>query len=192
MKGEKTQPTPISAEEYQRFKQWVQDTHGTTRGHLSTEIENALREYRQPSNDRDVLHRIESDVATIMAQVVDGEADGGTDLSAPEVPARAESEKPRPNAPRSEKVEWFIGDRFDRDGGDVTIGALKSMLKSEFGFSEGVLEEYRDLIVAELDAKPHPEFEGRLCWGEKLADAKQAQRDAARKESEEHFGGGDA
>jgi len=39
MKGDTTQPTRISADEYERFKQFVEDVHGSTRGHLKTEIE---------------------------------------------------------------------------------------------------------------------------------------------------------
>lgn len=168
MDGEKVQPTPISKDEYIKFKQWVQDTHGTTRGHLSTEIENALREYRQPSNERDVLHRIEQEVSTIKAQVATTESDGGADIREGSAPAPADTSKPNPNAPRSEKVGWFIGEYYNRSGGSVHVGALKSQLKDEFGFNDGVIEEYVDMVVAELDAKGHPEKDGLFAWGDKI------------------------
>jgi len=165
--GEQVQPTTISKEEYIKFKQWVQDTHGTTRGHLSTEIENALREYRQPDNSYDALARIEDDVATIKAAVAHAESDGGTHLTAEDTRPRentnnsgSNTNKPKPNAPRSKKVEFFVTKYYSREGGRITVGSLKKLIKNEFGFQSGVIDEYVDLVVAELDAKRHPDKAG--------------------------------
>ena len=187
MSDDKVQPTPISEEEYVRFKQFVQDTHGTVRGHLSTELENALREYRQPSNEQDAIHRIEDDVATIKAHLATPEADGGTAPSEPEVPARAKSDKPHSNAPRSEKVEWFLGEYYDGDGGTIVVGVLKDQLKDEFGFTDGVIAEYVDMVLAELDAVTHPEYDGRFVYGEKIQQVREKLQDEATTEVESFF-----
>lgn len=79
--ADRKQPTPIDAGEYDRFVQFVEDVHGGTRGHLRTELENALREYRESyysSSDR--LQRIEEDLSTVKAMVAEAESDGGATL----------------------------------------------------------------------------------------------------------------
>jgi len=141
MKDDTTQPTRISKEEYTRFKQFVQDTHGTTRGHLKTEIENALREYRKPDNSRDALARIEDDVATIKATLATAEADGGSvvDTSREEIHTHAPSDKPPANAATDKKVAYLVDRvREETDISADTASALpRSMLveivKDEYG-----------------------------------------------------------
>ena len=187
MSDDKVQPTPISEEEYVRFKQFVQDTHGTVRGHLSTELENALREYRQPSNEQDAIHRIEDDVATIKAHLATPEADGGTPLSEAEVPARAESDKPHSNAPRAKKLDWFIGKYYNRDGGMLKLGKAKDSLREEFGFNDGLIEEYADMLLVELDTEPHPEWEQMFMWGSEAERVWDERKEAAEQEAEQHF-----
>lgn len=180
MRDELIQPTRISKEEYIKFKQWVQDTHGTTRGHLATEIENALREYRQPNNSHDALARIENDVATIKAAVAHGESDGGTPISAEGTRAPDSTTnqgdsttKPESNAPRQEKVDWILSKYdFDRSGGEITVGALKGIIQSEYNFKSGVIDQYVDMIITELDAKKHPKKTGTWAWGEKIEGIK--------------------
>lgn len=184
MKDEKVQPTRISKGEYIKFKQWVQDTHGTTRGHLATEIENALREYRQPSHANDSLARIEDDIATIKAQVVDAEADGGTDLSDGETRTHAD-EKPEPNAPREKKVKYIVSEYYNPEGGSVTVGVMKGHIQSEYNFKSGVIDEYVDMIISELDAKKHPTKNNTFVWGNKVERAKEELKEEAESEFEE-------
>jgi hypothetical protein len=175
MQGDTVQPTRISKEEYKRFKQWVQDTHGTTRGHLSTEIENALREYRQPDNKQDKLTRIEDDIASVKAMLAEVEADGGTAPLPSEdtrTHTRADTTKPRPNSPRSSKVEWIISEYYSPGGGSTTPQAIQSQVQGAFGFGERTAEEYVQLVVDELGAKRHPENNDLLVWGENLKRVK--------------------
>jgi len=173
MEDGQIQPTPISKEEYVRFKQWVQDVHGGTRGHLSSEIENALREYRQPDNTTDQLSRIEEDVATLKAQLAEGESDGGSTVVAADARAPRNSNKPHSNQPRQLKVEWFLSEyNFSRDGGNIYKRALEKQLKEAFGFDEGVIQEYIELFIAELDAKEHPDKSGMLVWGDSIEQVK--------------------
>lgn len=74
--GDKTQiGARVDEELYERFKKAVEKKHGRTRGVLSHEVENALRNYVEADNPTDPLARIENDVATIKAQL--SESDGG-------------------------------------------------------------------------------------------------------------------
>ena len=176
MKDQTIQPTRISKEEYTRFKQFVQDTHGTTRGHLKTEIENALREYRQPESNRDALARIEDDVATIKAAVATTEADGGSVVHTPSERQTTRARKPASNQPRSEKVAYLITELLenvaastaDRDGGQLSYKELQRAIESEYNFSDDILAEYQEMIIDELGAEPHPKHGQTIAWGTEL------------------------
>jgi len=170
MKGDTTQPTRISADEYERFKQFVEDVHGSTRGHLKTEIENALREYRQPDNSAEPIQRIEDDIATIKAQLSEVEADGGRAVvgsAAP--PSNADTHtdgKPSPKAPRAEKVPWIVENALD--GNSATPGTMIEVVSREFGVEDRTAEKYVQPLIDELGAKRHPENPDLLIWGDQL------------------------
>jgi hypothetical protein len=176
MDGEKVQPTRISEEEYTRFKQYVQDVHGTTRGHLSTEIENALREYRQPDDADEPLARIEQDIATIKARLADAEADGGVDAAAPapspddaHTHTRDNTTKPNRAASRSEKVEYLIDEKYDREpGGSVKVETILDDVREVYSFGDRTAEDYVQLVIDALNAKRHPKNPSVILWGEEI------------------------
>jgi len=177
MKGDTTQPTRISADEYERFKQFVEDVHGSTRGHLKTEIENALREYRQPDNSAEPIQRIEDDIATIKAQLAETEADGGRAVvgsAAP--PSGADThtdEKPSPKAPRAEKVAWIAAEEFDPSGGSAPVVKIKEHVADAFGFGDRTAEKYVQPVIDELGAKRHPENDDILVWGDMVEQVRE-------------------
>jgi len=185
VKGDKTQPTPISEEEYTRFKQWVQDVHGTTRGHLSTEIENALREYRQPDDRPDTLTRIEDELTTIKAYVVDAESDGGVVVpteNTENTRTHAE-EKPSANSPRVEKIEWLVSQY--PDSGSTTPDEIEERVTKEFGFEERTANEYVQPVINTLKAKRHPNNPDVLVWGSEIEEAKKQAENAVEEEMNE-------
>lgn len=184
MGQDRVQPTPIRKEEYEAFRNFVKDVHGSTRGHLSTEIENALREYRQGANKADRLQRIENDIATIMATVAEADSDGGQTIPTPSesdsTHARRLS-KPAPNQSRSEKIEYLLRCFEDKElqtngGGQVAPKTIRKIVKSEYSFQESTVDEYVDQIVEAVkdkyDAVPHPRHGKTLVWGHKLEDIK--------------------
>lgn len=173
MEGEQVQPTRISEDEYTRFKQYVQDVHGSTRGHLSTEIENALREYRQPDDAGEPLVRIEQDIATIKARLADAESDGGVAATDPAptdegVHTHTPEGKPAASAPRSQKVQYLIQRKYDRDGGSVTVDTILTDVRDIYSFGDRTAEKYVQPVINELDAKRHPNNNTLLVWGERL------------------------
>jgi len=181
MANDEIQPTRIDKEEYLRFKQWVQDVHGKTRGHLSTEIENALREYRQSDDAAEPLTRIEQDIATIKAQLADAEADGGVVASTPDHSSGATHThtpdvQPPANAPRSKKVEYLIDKKYDRDGGSVAADQIKRDVKSMYGFDDRTAPKYIQLVIDALGAKRHPQNSKVVVWGHQI-DALKEQLD---------------
>ena len=181
MEGDEIQPTRISKEEYIKFKQFVQDVHGKTRGHLSTEIENALREYRQPDNSGDSLTRIEDDIATIKAQL-SADADGGSTVAAPPEPdthTHADdtdvNTKPSANAPRADKLNWLIDTHFNRDGGSVSPSIIIEKVKEAYSFEDRTAEKFVQPFVNELDAKRHPDNQAVIVWGSVIDKLKESE-----------------
>ena len=71
----------VDEQVYEKFKQFVRDRHGTTRGVLGEELEKAMRQRMNAERGNDQLTRIENDVATIKAQLAEIEADGGETVS---------------------------------------------------------------------------------------------------------------
>jgi len=191
MGKERIQPTPIDADEYEQFRQFVRDVHGRVRGNLATELENALREYRESYYGGDRLKRIEDDIATIKANISEAEADGGTAaLSGSDGnDARPrDSQKPAPNQPREKKVRYLIGECVSRhnnnsDSGQVARGSVASVVDSEYGFGDQLKEEYVDevfdRIIERFDAEPHPRSNSLFLWGDALDDAKEKSRKEA-------------
>lgn len=187
MDGETIQPTRISKDEYRKFKQFVQDVHGTTRGHLSTEIENALREYRKPDNSSNELTRIEDDIATLKAHLL-SEADGGSVATPPSddsTHAHADSgttdndsnRKPPANAPRTEKVNWLIGEKYDREGGSTSPAAIKKQIRDAYSFGDRTAKKFVQPVINELGAKKHPDNSEVVMWGTAIDEYKKSQED---------------
>lgn len=179
MDGEEVQPTRISKDEYVAFKQWVQDVHGTTRGHLSTEIENALREYREDDGAPERLARIEEDVSQLKALVADAEGDGGTDVSGSQVRTHAEdTSRPAPNAARESKVA-YIAERVQEecavseDHGEVPPEAIRQVVVSEYSFGEETTDDYVDLVIEYFGGEPHPEHGNLIVWGDRLDEVRE-------------------
>lgn len=177
MGSDKTQPTRIDADEYARFKQYVQDVHGTTRGHLKTEIENALREYRADDGAPEQLTRIEQDLATVKALVAEGEGDGGevalseNDTVHTHTPSSTTSnDRPIPNAPRHEKVDYLANQLLDGEDTQVGVPDIRSVIQSEYSFGDRTLSELVPLVLEELASREgvvrHPENSEIVGWGE--------------------------
>jgi len=180
MGKETTQTTPIDAEEYERFKAFVQDTHGQIRGNLKRELENALREYRTSANGQDQLTRIENELATLKAVVAESEADGGEVVATPSEANSTrprKSDKPAPNQPRKDKVEYLLSEvlslysTINRDSGQVAPREIRNIVESNYNFADERIDEYVDLIVSELDAQEHPRHGKTYLWGEDYENA---------------------
>jgi len=194
------QPTPIDAEEYEKFRQFVKDVHGRTRGHLATELENALREYREGYYGGNQLQRIEEDMAAIKSMMSKESADGrGVALT----PSNDESTharntdaktKPAPNQPRGEKIDWLVQDTIDKnnitnDNGQISRRTCKIIVEDNYSFSDERMGEYVDAvlnrIVEKFDAEQHPQTPELFLWGEPLQEAKEIAREDVDEEFDE-------
>jgi len=181
MGNKKKQPTPIDEQTYERFKNYVKDVHGHTRGHLKTEIENALRDYMQSDASTKQLTRIEDDVATIvsmMAKREKSDSDGGSDtptVSESESTRARDLDKPRANQPRKDKLDYLLtkllrDNPCDRQSGELPKSDFTEIIQTEYDFSEGTVDEYKSKLISRLDAKEHPRHGVTVAWGERYSD----------------------
>jgi hypothetical protein len=185
------QPTRIDTDLYERFKNYVNDVHGQTRGHLRTEVENALRDYMKSEYGEEQLSRIESDVASLMQMMAEqnekDQSDGGVTVrsdSQPESTRARQSSKPRANQPRKDKIEWLIEQLLEKTGtsyssGEVPKSEISNIIETEYDFSSNTVDEYQQKIVSKLDAKEHPQHGVTVAWGNRYDDIVDELRDEA-------------
>lgn len=190
--SDRKQPTPIDEDVYGSFVDFVEDVHGSTRGHLRTEIENALREYQRSFYDGDDrLARIENDVATIKAMMAEADGDGGETIPDPAASdgsdTRARSDrglrgpgveaaddipesKPAPNQPRAKKAAWIerkVHETRD-DTQAFSVPATKNLVDREYGFDQDAKMALVDRVIERLEAVIDP-TDGtgqRFVWGQ--------------------------
>jgi len=192
MGDERIQPTTIDRELYEQFKTFVKDTHGHTRGHLKTELENALRDYMQSDSGEEKLTRIESDVATAVAMLSEIQNDGGIAAPTPseDNSTRArQSSKPHPNQPRQDKLDYLLSrlideNPVDRESGSLPKSDFKDLIKSEYDFNQDTVEEYQNKLISRLDANEHPVHGVTVAWGERFEEIVDELRDEADREIE--------
>jgi hypothetical protein len=194
MGKEKAQPTLIDKRIYERFKNYVEDIHGHTHGHLKTEIENALCDYMQSESGEARMARMENDIATVISMLdeakIRSEMDGGTttDTRSNAQDARArENSKPRANQPRKDKIDYIITELMDKTGctrqsGEVPISVLTDTIQTEYNFKSSTITEYKNQIQKRLDANEHPKHGKTIAWGERYDDIVDELREQADEE----------
>jgi len=182
MGKKKIQPTAVDRQLYERFKNYVEDVHGHTRGHLKTEVENALRDYMQSDAGEKQLTRIEDDVATAvnMLSTIQRQSDSDGGSTSPTVSdgesARPRGlDKPRANQPRKDKLDYLLtkllrDNPCDRQSGELPKSDFTEIIQTEYDFSEGTVEEYKSKLISRLDGKEHPQHGVTVAWGERYND----------------------
>jgi len=163
----KKQPgVEIDADVWERFRQEVADRRGGVRGHLRTEVENALLDYihggdTTPNEINQRLQRIEAAVGA-------AEADGGTDTfdggSHTHTPAEnIPDEKPSANAATEKKIRYLAASLRERTTGDrdgdlisLTKSDIRDVVKDEYGFRSDTAQRYVTQLRDHLELVEHP------------------------------------
>jgi len=171
----------VDTDVWQRFRQDVMDRHGSVRGALGIELENALINYIQAEQADDQLTRIEDDVATVVSMLAEkekSELDGGSDtptVSDGESARPRDLDKPRANQPRKDKLDYLLtkllrDNPCDRQSGELPKSDFTEIIQTEYDFSEGTVEEYKSKLISRLDGKEHPQHGVTVAWGERYDD----------------------
>jgi len=135
----------VDKDVWQRFRQDVMDRHGSVRGALGIELENALINYIQAEQANDQLTRIEDDVATVVSMLAEKEksdSDGGSDtptVSEDESTRARDLDKPRANQPRKDKLDYLLtkllrDNPCDRQSGELPKSDFTEIIQTEYDF----------------------------------------------------------
>jgi hypothetical protein len=180
----------VDQDVWQRFRQNVKDRHGSVRGVLGIEVENALIDYIESERADDRLARIEDDVATIVGVLSEREqtnSDGGSTLpsaSSSESTRARISDKPKANQPRTDKLDYLLSELLadepcNRESGELPKANFSDIVKSKYDFSDDTVSEYKDRLISRLDAQEHPKHGVTVAWGERYDDIVEELRDEA-------------
>jgi len=166
MSDEKQPGVKIDADLWERFRNDIEARKGAIRGHLKTELENALRQYMgdgEPSSARMIdnrLSRIENHMG------IAGTDGGTTHASEPENThtrqTRVPDTKPSANSATEKKVAWLascVRDTAASDGElrEVARKVLKDTVKEEYGFRKDTAKRYVGELVDYFNLTEHPE-----------------------------------
>ena len=186
--SDEVQPgTKIDAEVWEQFREEVRERHGVVRGHLKTELENALRQYSGETATTDV--DIERRLARIEAQVGVGVADGGADTSEPaedtHTPMPVPDEKPHPKSASQDKLAWLTDcyiSAYGNDDGTVdrlAESVAREVIEEEYDFNEDIIDRYVARMIDTLGLVKHPDYSSTYIPEAKyddLMDERRAQR----------------
>jgi hypothetical protein len=186
----------VDTDVWQRFRQDVMDRHGSVRGALGIELENALINYIQAEQADDQLTRIEDDVATVVSMLAEkekSELDGGSEtptVSEDESARPRNLDKPRANQPRKDKLDYLLTKLLrenpcDRQSGELPKDDFTEIIKTEYDFSEDTVEEYKSKLIDRLDAEEHPRHGVTVAWGERYSDIVDDLREKADEEMDD-------
>jgi len=166
--SDEVQPgTKIDADVWENFREAVRDRHGVVRGHLKTELENALREY---SGDAGTAGAdIERRLARIEAEVGVEATDGGLDTSepsecthTPKQSLEAPDERPHPQGQTKQKVLWLADRVLDAEGVSQTELSMTheetvlNVIQTEYDFKADTAADYIEKVTEALGLVEHP------------------------------------
>jgi hypothetical protein len=142
----------VNSSLWQEFRNDVQARKGGIRGHLKSEVENALTEYINASEGGDTnerLARIESDVETLLTLL-------------------HESEEKKKDSDVGNRVEDRLGSIKEyieeQSGGSPVVGdkLIESAIRDVAGSSEPTLRQYKELLERDGWYLPHPSDDSRV------------------------------
>ena len=159
--------TEVDGELWQRFREEVKRRRGGIRGHLRTEMENALRAYIDGGDA--TPEQVNRRLARIEAAVGVEATDGGTDTSEPtkctHTPDQAHDlpdERPHPQSASEKKVAWLaecVHQEENGGKGKITMvheDVIRDVVKDEYSFTADTARRYHDEVVDYFDLVEHP------------------------------------
>lgn len=159
----------VDRDVWNQFRERVAERHGTVRGNLGTELENAIQFYEQFGPDGSLpgqLAEMQTQLDRIERATGAVPADGGTHTFHTEYTHTRDSahpdEKPAPNTPTEKKVRWLaecVRDEVaptSREFGQVPRSTLRDVVKEEYGFKSETAQRYVSNLVSHFDLVNHP------------------------------------
>lgn len=188
--------TEISEEEWKLFREEVERRRGGIRGHLRTELENALRAYRKDgeATPADVDKRLRRIEAAVGVEATDGGTEPRESAEYTHTPDQAPDEKPHPNEGTNAKVKWLAECVIEaevpqsRNLKMIPKPKIRSIVDEEYGFQPDRLDKYVEKVIAELGLKQHPTndvvYVSDERYDEVVKEEREKQRENAQQKSD--------
>lgn len=195
----------VDSDLWAEFRDDVQRRKGQTRGVLGDELENAIRQYIYSGDNRtqaEQLQRMNERLGRIEAAVGTAAADGGVDTSGADthahaprrVSAETAEEKPAPNAPTADKVDYLTREVVDEYGKNdnpervaIKRESLQSVITDAYDFGDRTLPKYVDRLIDRLELRPHPEHNHILLGTEEFQKVEEGLREQAEQQAEKEL-----
>lgn len=180
----------IDKDIWEQFRESTRERHGTVRGNLGAELENAIRFYEQYGPGGSLpnqLAEMQAQLDRIERATDATTTDGGQTLSEPahthtrDLPTPVE--KPAPNTSTEKKVAWLAECVLDeevpnsRDIDQVPRSTLRDVVKDEYGFRSDTARRYVGELIEYFDLGDHPDNDKILVTDEKRQRILDARRD---------------
>lgn len=185
--------TEVDAELWQRFREEVELRRGGIRGHLRTEMENALRAYIDGGDATPA--QVDKRLARIEAAVGVEATDGGTDTREPaqdtHTPDQVPNEKPHPRGDTEDKIRWLAEEVImtevpqSRNLKMIPKPKIRQIVDEEYGFNPGILDKYVGKIIDELELRQHPANDVVYVSDERYDEVLEEEREMRRDEAKE-------
>lgn len=165
--SEKVQPgVEIDKAVWEEFRENIKQRQGGVRGHLRSELENAIRLYIG-QGDLAALEKMDRRMARMEQELGIAHADGGAEtLNAPEhthAPAeQGVEEKPPANSSTDKKVAYLaqcVRDRHNVESEKDSMlprSVLVELVKEEYGFRPDTAKRYVERLVDHFGLREHP------------------------------------
>lgn len=161
--------TEVDPAVWEAFRKEVKRRRGGVRGHIRTELENALRDYihggdATPNEINERLQRIE---AAVGAAGTDGGADTFEPAEHTHTPGeKIPDKKPAANAATDKKLRYLTGcvhEEVGKDFLEIPESLLRDVVKSEYGFRSDTAKRYVEQLTDELGLVDHPRADPLVC-----------------------------
>jgi hypothetical protein len=154
--------TEVDAAVWDQFREEVKRRRGGTRGHLRTELENAIRGYIHggDTTPADVDERLQRIEAAVGAAPTDGGTHTATQPEHTHTRSPTPTEKPASNTATEKKVAWLakcIRDNHGADFLEIPRPALVETVKDEYGFRSDTAKRYVGHLIDHFDLVDHPQ-----------------------------------
>lgn len=148
----------IDANLWKEFRSDIYTRKGAVRGHLKTELENAIRQYLE-GGDPTSAGRLDERLARIEQAVGAASADGGTDTFDGGSHTHTPTTKPAANAATEKKVDYLesvIVESVGRDVDSVSRKLFERKIKDEYDFRGDTVSRYVERLIERFDLWEHP------------------------------------
>lgn len=189
--SETVQPgAEIDAALWKRFRQDVQARKGAVRGHLRTELENAIRQYLDGGEPQS-FGTVDERLSRIEAAVGATSADGGTDTLTPAGHTHAPDTKPPANAPTEKKLAYLAKCVLDREVpnsrelASIPRTRLIEVVKDEYGFRADTAKRYVSQLADSFNLREHPQADDVLVTESRYTELVETEAEAVERRLEE-------